>query len=137
MPGLSGSFTLDLSESKYILSSGQGGAVASLGSSSAEKSLRNVKLFHGIIMSLGWGIFMPVSTLAARYLRSSRSSWLNEHIILTKVGAAGSISFIVVAFAAGPTSASTHEPQTDWRHIWNGCPSGNTLRKSFQTGNQS
>ena len=66
--------------------------------------LRNVKVAHGVIMGVGWGIFMPLSALAARYSRTFRSAWLNEHVALTKVGATGTISFVIVAIAAGPQS---------------------------------
>ena len=64
--------------------------------------IQNVKLAHGVIMGLGWGFFMPLSALAVRYSKSYRSGWVNEHVALTKIGAAGTISFIIVAVAAGP-----------------------------------
>ena len=66
--------------------------------------LQNVNVAHGVIMGVGWGIFMPLSALAARYSRTFRSAWLNEHVALTKVGATGTISFVIVAIAAGPQS---------------------------------
>ena len=66
--------------------------------------LQNVRLIHGSYMSVGWVIFMPIGLLIARYGRH-RKSWLNMHGLLTKIGAGGTFTFVIVAIAtAGGTS---------------------------------
>ena len=97
MPKRRGKFTTSLADHSIDNSGSSNNLVE-------EGNLQNVRLAHGIIMGCGWGIFMPISALAARYSRGSRSSWLNEHVALTKIGAAGTISFIIVAIAAGPAN---------------------------------
>jgi hypothetical protein len=101
MPKLRGKHTFSLVDN--ILSNNTGSITAGTG------NLQNVKIAHGIIMGVGWGFFMPLSALAVRYSRASRSGWLNEHVALTKIGATGTISFVIVAIAAGPQNiAKTH-----------------------------
>ena len=97
MPKRRGKFTTSLADHSIDNSASSNNPVE-------DGNLQNVRLAHGIIMGVGWGIFMPISALAARYLRGTRSSWLNEHVALTKIGAAGTISFIIVAIAAGPAN---------------------------------
>ena len=92
------STTIDDSNSASSLSQNAAGS----------KGLQNVKLAHGVIMGIGWGFFMPLSALAARYTRPYRAGWLNEHVALTKIGAAGTISFIIVAIAAGEELGNFH-----------------------------
>lgn len=108
MPMDSGKFRLSLGD--HGSSDGEPAAtVLESGSGSGSSSnSRTAKLAHGIIMGVGWGLFMPLAGLAARYTRNVRKSWLNEHVALTKIGAAGTISFIIVAFTAGTAELHPH-----------------------------
>ncbi|XP_064635116.1 uncharacterized protein LOC135492529 [Lineus longissimus] len=62
------------------------------------KSFVNLILLHGILMTLGWGFFLQIGALFARYLREKAPLWYHLHKFCQVTGLVCTVAGVVVAF---------------------------------------
>ena len=63
---------------------------AAVSESASGSLLDDVLLFHGLLMTIGWGIVIPIGIMVARYAKN-REWWLSGHKILQSIGTASTL----------------------------------------------